>query len=126
MREVKELYFSEDHEWISVEDDVAYIGISDFAQKELGDIVYVELPDVDDILSQGDEFGAIESVKAASDIYMPVGGKILEVNTELDDDPSLINEDAYENWIIKIQITDFVELEALLNYEQYKSFCESD
>lgn len=124
MREVSKLYYSEDHEWLDVVGDEAYIGISDFAQEELGDIVYVDLPEVGDEIEKGEDFGAIESVKAASDVYMPVSGTILEVNTILEDEPNLLNENPNENWIIKIKLKDASEINSLLNYEQYTKFCE--
>lgn len=117
---LKNLYYTEDHEWIKVEGNEAYIGITDFAQEQLGDIVYVELPEVDDELDKDDVFSAIESVKAASDIYMPVDGKILEVNEELLDAPELINTDAYENWIVKIELSDKEQLEELMTSEEYE------
>lgn len=120
MNVLKNLYYTEDHEWIKVDGNEAYIGITDFAQEQLGDIVYVELPEIDDELDKDDVFSAIESVKAASDIYMPVDGKILEINEELLDAPELINTDAYENWIVKIQLTDKEQLEELMTSEEYE------
>lgn len=120
MNVLKNLYYTEDHEWIKVEGNEAYIGITDFAQEQLGDIVYVELPEIDDELDKDDVFSAIESVKAASDIYMPVDGKILEINEELLDAPELINTDAYENWIVKIELTDRGQLEELMTSEEYE------
>lgn len=120
MNVLKNLYYTEDHEWIKVDGNEAYIGITDFAQEQLGDIVYVELPEIEDELDKDDVFSAIESVKAASDIYMPVDGKILEVNEELLDAPELINTDAYENWIVKIQLTDKEQLEELMTSEEYE------
>ena len=122
MNVLKNLYYTEDHEWLKVNGNEAYIGITDFAQEQLGDIVYVELPEIDDELDKDDVFSAIESVKAASDIYMPVDGKILEINEELLDAPELINTDAYENWIVKIGLTDESQLEELLTSEQYEEF----
>lgn len=122
MTVLKNLYYTEDHEWLKVSGNEAYVGITDFAQEQLGDIVYVELPEVDDELDKDDTFSAIESVKAASDIYMPVDGKILEVNEELLDAPELINTDAYENWIVKIELTDESQLEELLTSEEYEEF----
>lgn len=122
MNVLKNLYYTEDHEWLKINGNEAYVGITDFAQEQLGDIVYVELPEVDDELDKDDVFSAIESVKAASDIYMPVDGKILEVNEELLDAPELINTDAYENWIVKIELTDEAQLEELLTSEEYEEF----
>ncbi len=118
------LLYSESHEWVKVEGDIAVIGVSDFAQAEMGDITYVDLPEVDDEFEAGEEFGALESVKAASDLYCPVSGKVIEVNSEIDDAPELINEDAYANWIIKVELSDPSELEALLDAEGYKKLIE--
>ncbi|WFA07612.1 glycine cleavage system protein GcvH [Tissierella sp. Yu-01] len=122
MKVVKGLYYSNDHEWVKVEGDEAYIGISDYAQEHLGDIVYVELPEVDDELEKEDAFSAVESVKAAADVYLPVGGKVVAVNEALEDDPALLNSDPYENWIIKIQLADKAELEDLMSSEDYEKF----
>ncbi|MDR7871569.1 MAG: glycine cleavage system protein GcvH [Tissierellaceae bacterium] len=122
MAVLKNLYYTKDHEWLKVKGNKAYVGITDFAQEQLGDIVYVELPEVDDEFNQDDDFSAIESVKAASDIYMPVDGVILEVNEELLDSPELINTDAFENWIVKIQITNPEQLEELMTSEEYEEF----
>ncbi|WP_034328923.1 glycine cleavage system protein GcvH [Alkaliphilus transvaalensis] len=118
------LLFSTDHEWVKVEGNVAYIGITDYAQKQLGEIVYVELPEVDDAFEKGDSFGVIESVKAASDAYIPVTGKIVEINEELVDSPQLVNEDAFGNWIVKVEMSDLSELEELMNSQQYEAYCE--
>ena len=120
MRVLKDLYYTRDHEWLKVNGSEAYIGITDFAQDQLGDIVYVELPEVDDEFELDDDFSAIESVKAASDIYMPVDGVILEVNEELLDSPELINADAYENWIVKIEMTDLGQIDDLMTSEEYE------
>ena len=117
---VEGLKYSESHEWVKVEDGVAFIGVSDFAQKEMGDITYVDMPDVDDEVSAGEEFGALESVKAASDLISPVSGKVVEVNEALDDTPELVNEDAFENWIIKVEMSDASELDALMDAAAYK------
>ncbi len=120
MAVLKNLYYTRDHEWLKINGNEAYVGITDFAQGQLGDIVYVELPEVDDEFEQDDDFSAIESVKAASDVYMPVDGVILEINEELLDSPELINVDAYENWIVKIEITDMDQVEGLLTSEEYE------
>ncbi|KKH59362.1 hypothetical protein DU75_06160, partial [Methanosarcina mazei] len=104
----------------------AYIGITDHAQHQLGEIVYVELPQVDDELSAGDVFGVIESVKAASDSYLPISGKVVEVNETLDDSPQLINEEPYANWIIKIEIADKADLEKLMDAKAYEEFCSKE
>lgn len=122
MKVLKGLYYSKDHEWVKVEGEEAYIGISDYAQEHLGDIVYVELPDVDDELAKEEAFSAVESVKAASDVYLPVGGKVVEVNEALVDDPALLNSAPYENWIVKIELSDKSELEELMTSEEYEKF----
>ncbi|MGM0380293.1 MAG: glycine cleavage system protein GcvH [Bacillota bacterium] len=117
------LYFSKDHEWIKVNGDIAEVGITDFAQHQLGEIVYVELPFVDDELEKGDVFGVLESVKAASDSYSPVDGIVTEVNEILEVQPELINEKPFESWIYKMEISDKSQLEDLLNEKEYKEFC---
>ena len=126
MKTVAGLLYSQDHEWVKVEGNEAYIGITDFAQHALGEIVFVELPEVDDEIAQGDAFSVVESVKAASDAYSPVSGKVLEVNEELDGAPELLNEDAFANWIIKVELTNPSELEGLLSDKEYAEFCEKE
>jgi len=121
---IEGLFYANTHEWVKVEDGFAFIGITDYAQDSLGEIVFVELPEEDDDLVAGEELGAIESVKAASDIMSPVSGTVVEVNTELEDAPELLNEDPFENWIVKVEIGDKSELEHLLNAAQYKEICE--
>ena len=121
---IEGLYYSESHEYVKVEGDEAYIGITDYAQHALGNVVYVDLPEVDDEITAGEEFGAVESVKAASDIIAPVSGTIIEVNDALDDQPELLNQDAYENWIIKVQLADKGELDNLMDATAYTAFCE--
>lgn len=121
---IEGLYYSESHEFIRVEGDFGFIGITDFAQKALGNVVYVDMPDVDDEVSAGEEFGAVESVKAASDLISPVTGVVVEVNEALEDQPELINADAYENWIIKVELSDKGELENLMDAKAYTEFCE--
>ncbi len=118
------LYYSESHEYVRVDGDFGYIGISDYAQHALGNVVYVDVPDVDDEVSAGEEFGAVESVKAASDLISPVTGVVIEVNEALEDQPELINNDAYENWIIKVEISDKSELDNLMDAKAYAAFCE--
>ena len=118
------LYYSESHEYVRVEGDFGYIGITDYAQNALGNVVYVDMPDVDDEVSAGEEFGAVESVKAASDLMSPVTGVVVEVNEALEDQPELINQDAYENWIIKVEISDKSELDNLMDAKAYAAFCE--
>lgn len=119
---IEGLYYSESHEWVKVEGDVAVIGVSDFAQAEMGDITYVDAPDVDDEFEQGEEFGALESVKASSDLYCPVSGVVTEVNNAVVDAPELVNQDAYENWIIKVQMSDPSQVEGLMNAAAYTEF----
>ena len=126
METKKELLYSNDHEWIKVEGEKAYIGITDYAQHALGEIVYVELPNVDDELNAGDVFGVIESVKAASDSYLPITGKVLEVNEALSDSPQLINEDPYGSWIVSVEITDKATLDCLMNEQEYIEFCNKE
>ena len=118
------LYYSESHEYVRVEGNFGFIGISDYAQNALGNVVYVDMPDVDDEVSAGEEFGAVESVKAASDLISPVTGVVLEVNEALEDQPELINQDAYENWIIKVELSDKTELDNLMDAKAYAEFCE--
>ena len=120
----KELYYTESHEWVRVEDGFAYIGITDYAQDSLGEIVFIELPEENEQITQFNEFAAIESVKAASDLNAPLSGVIVAVNEELEDNPELLNEDSYENWIIKIEIEDESELNKLLNASEYAEICE--
>ncbi len=120
----KDLYYTETHEWVRIEDGFAYIGITDYAQDSLGEIVFIELPEENDQVTQFSEFAAIESVKAASDINAPLSGVVVTVNEELEDNPELLNEDPYENWIMKIEIEDKLELNKLLNAEEYAEVCE--
>lgn len=121
---IEGLLYSESHEWVKVEGDIAVIGVSDFAQKEMGNITYVDLPEVDDEVEAGEDFGALESVKAASDLICPVSGTVVEVNEALEDEPELINQDAYENWIIKVQMSDKAELDALMDAAAYTKATE--
>ena len=122
MKVVKGLHYTKDHEWVKVDGETALVGISYYAQHHLGDIVYVELPEVHDDFEKGEAFAAVESVKAASDNYLPIGGKIVEINEELEDDPALLNTDAFENWLVKIEISDKAELEELMTSEDYEKF----
>lgn len=119
---LENLLYSESHEWVAVDGDIATIGVSDFAQQEMGDITYVDMPDVDDEVSEGEEFGALESVKASSDLYSPVSGVVVEKNEALEDTPELINQDPYANWIIKVKMSDSSELDNLLNAAAYSEF----
>lgn len=126
MKVLKNLLYTKEHEWVKVSGGKAYIGITDFAQHSLGDIVFVELPEVDSDLSEGDAFGVVESVKAASDVFMPIDGKILETNESVVDDPALINEDAYENWMILVEVSNNAQLDDLLTAEEYEDFCSKE
>ena len=114
------LYYMESHEYVRVEGDFGFIGITDYAQHELGNVVYVDMPEVDDEVTAGEEFGAVESVKAASDLMSPVSGTVVEVNEALEDEPGLINKDAFENWIIKVELSDKSELDSLMDAAAYK------
>lgn len=116
---VEGLLYSESHEWVKVDGNVAVIGVSDFAQAEMGDITYVDVPAEGDEFEAGESFGALESVKASSDLYTPVSGKVVAVNTEVEDSPELVNEDPYTNWIVKIEMSDKSELNALLSPVAY-------
>ncbi|MGM9715627.1 MAG: glycine cleavage system protein GcvH [Prevotella sp.] len=116
------LYYSESHEYVRVEGDFGYVGITDYAQHELGNVVYVDMPEVDDEVTAGKEFGAVESVKAASDLNSPVSGTVVEVNEALEDTPELINQDAFGNWIIKVELSDKSELDALMDAKAYEEF----
>ena len=121
---IEGLYYSESHEYVKVEGNIGIIGITDYAQHALGNVVYVDMPEVDDEVEAGEEFGAVESVKAASDLNSPVSGVVVEVNEALEDKPELLNEDAYANWIIKVEITDTTELDNLMGADEYAKFCE--
>ncbi|RUM35823.1 MAG: glycine cleavage system protein GcvH [Desulfobulbus sp.] len=115
----EELMYSDDHEWAQKEDAVITIGITDYAQDQLGDIVFVEMPEIGDSFAKGDEFGTLESVKAVSEVFIPVGGEVVAVNEDLEDSPELVNEDPYTNWIIKIKPVTDNEFQALLSREKY-------
>ena len=116
---IEGLRYSETHEWVKIEDGIAIIGVTDFAQKKMGDITYVDMPAEEDEVNAGEEFGALESVKASSDLISPVSGEVCEVNAELEDSPELINSDPYANWIIKVKISDESELDALMDAAAY-------
>ena len=117
------LYYSESHEYVRVEGNFGFVGITDYAQSALGNVVYVDMPDVDDEVEAGEVFGAVESVKAASDLMSPVSGTVAEVNQVLDDQPELINQDAYSNWIIKVELSKPSELDSLMDAKAYEEFC---
>ena len=121
---IEGLYYSESHEYVRVEGDFGFMGITDYAQHELGNVVYVDMPEVDDEVEAGAEFGAVESVKAASDLNAPVSGTVVEVNEALEDEPELLNQDAFENWIIKVELTDKAELDNLMSAGEYEEFCK--
>jgi glycine cleavage system H protein len=125
MKIEKGLLYSNDHEWLKVDGKKVKIGITDFAQHELGDIVYIELPEEGDELSAGDVFGVVESVKAASDSYTPVSGTVISVNEEIADSPENVNEDPYGSWIFEIELSDESELDKLMNADEYENFCNS-
>ena len=121
---IEGLYYSESHEFVKVEGYFCYIGITDYAQNALGNVVYVDMPDEDEEITAGEEFGAVESVKAASDLNSPISGTVIEVNNALENNPELINKDAFENWIIKVEMSDKSELENLMDAKTYEDFCE--
>ena len=123
---IEGLYYSESHEFIRVEGDYGFIGITDYAQNALGNVVYVDMPEVDDEVIAGEEFGAVESVKAASDLISPVSGTVVEINEALEDEPELINQDAFENWIIKVELSDKSELDNLMDAKSYEAFCAKE
>mgnify|MGYP000135056872 FL=1 len=119
---IEGLYYSESHEYVRVEGDYGYVGITDYAQHALGNVVYVDMPEVDDEVEAGEDFGAVESVKAASDLISPVSGTVVEVNEALEDAPELINQDAFANWIIKVELSDKSELDNLMDAAAYEKF----
>lgn len=120
------LRYSESHEWVSVDGNIATIGITDYAQHALGNLSYVDMPEEGDEVVKGEEFGAVESVKAASDLYSPVSGTVTEINSDLEDAPERLNVDPYANWIIKVEMSDLSELEDLMDEAAYISFCEKE
>ncbi len=123
---IEGLFYTEDHEWVKADGKMAQVGITDYAQHALGQIVYVELPEEDEYFSAGDVFAVVESVKAASDSFLPVSGKVVEVNRELEDAPQLLNEGPFENWIVTIEMDDPEELDSLMDEEAYIKFCEEE
>lgn len=123
---IEGLYYAESHEYVKVEGEFGYIGITDYAQNALGNIVYVDMPDTDDEVEAGEDFGAVESVKAASDLTSPVSGTVVEVNEALEDTPEIINQDAFANWIIKVELSDKKELDNLMDAAAYAEFCEKE
>lgn len=125
-RVVEGLYYAESHEYVKIEGEYGYVGITDYAQDQLGNVVYVDMPEVDDEVTAGEEFGAVESVKAASDLYSPVSGIVVEINEELDANPGAINKDAYANWIIKVKLSDPSEVENLMDSAAYEKCVENE
>lgn len=123
---IEGLFYSESHEWVKVDGDTAIIGISDHAQQAMGNIVYVDMPEEEDEVTANEDFGAVESVKAASDLISPVSGVVVEVNEALADAPELLNKDAYEKWIIKVKMDDPEELKNLMDAAAYEKFCENE
>ena len=123
---IEGLYYSESHEYVRVEGEYGFVGITEYAQHALGNVVYVDMPEVDDDVEAGEDFGAVESVKAASDLISPVSGTVVEVNEALDDAPELVNQDAFENWIIKVQLSDKSELDNLMDAAAYEKFVASE
>ena len=123
---IEGLFYSQSHEYVKVEGDFAYVGITDYAQHALGNVVYVDMPEVDDEVEADEDFGAVESVKAASDLISPVSGTVVEVNEALEDKPELLNEDAFENWIMKVQMSDKSELDALMDATAYEELCNKE
>lgn len=126
MKLLEGLLYTEEHEWLKIDEDKVYMGITDYAQHALGDIVFVELPEVDSDLKAGDTFATIESVKAASDAYIPVDGKILEVNEEVVDSPELLNEDPYKNWMVVFETDNIAEINKLMTKDDYVKFCSKE
>lgn len=118
------LRYADSHEWVKVEGDIATVGITDYAQHALGSIVYVDMPEVGDEVTAGEDFGAVESVKAASDLISPVSGEVVEINEALEDEPELLNADAFANWIMKVKLSDAAEIDALLDAAAYAKICE--
>ena len=121
---IEGLYYTESHEYVRIEGEYGYVGITDYAQNALGNVVYVDMPEVDDEVEAGEEFGAVESVKAASDLISPVSGTVVEVNEALSDNPELLNADAFANWIVKVELSDKGELDDLMDAEAYEEHCK--
>lgn len=122
---IDNFYYTKEHEWVSVDGNTAKIGITDFAQSSLGDIVFVELPDVDESLNSESSFGVVESIKSVSDLYAPISGKVLEKNSEVEDSPEMLNDNSFDAWLIKIEMSDKSELEKLMSAQEYKEYCNS-
>ena len=123
MKIVEGLKYSKDHEWVKVEGNLATIGITDFAQHSLGDIVYIELPEIGDTIGKDETFGVVESVKAAADVYLPVSGTVVKINEALVDEPELVNADAFENWMVCVEMDNLAELDELMDATAYETIC---
>lgn len=121
---IEGIYYSESHEYVKIDGEYGYVGITDYAQEQLGNVVYVDMPEVEGEVTAGEEFGAVESVKAASDLISPVSGIVVEINENLEDQPELINQDAFENWIMKVKISDINEVENLMSATDYEKLCK--
>ena len=121
---IEGLYYSESHEYVKVEGEYGYVGITDYAQHQLGNVVYVDMPELDDDVTAGEEIDAVESVKAASDLISPISGTVVEINEVLEDEPEQINKDAFANWIMKVKLSDASELEGLMSASQYEEICK--
>lgn len=124
MKVIPELRYSDKHTWVKVEGEYAYIGITDFAQEQLGEVLFVEMPELEDELTQGEDFGVVESSKVASDLIAPISGEVVEINERLEDEPEYINEDPYDAWIVKVKVSDDDELDSLLSAEAYENGIE--
>ena len=124
MKVIPSLKYTDKHEWVRMDGEFAYIGITDYAQDQLGEVLFVEMPEVGDELTQGEEYGVVESSKVASDLVAPISGEVVEINDKLDDEPEYINEEPYDAWIVKIKVADEDELESLLNSDRYESITE--
>lgn len=122
---IEGFYYSQSHEWVKVEGNTAFVGITDYAQEALGSVVYVDMPQQDDQVNAGEEFGAVESVKAASDLVSPVSGTVVDVNSGLEDSPSLLNEKPYGTWIIKVEMSEPSQLDNLMDAKAYAEYCEN-
>ena len=124
MKVIPSLKYTDKHEWVRMDGEFAYIGITDYAQDQLGEVLFVEMPEVGDELTQGEEYGVVESSKVASDLVAPISGEVVEINDKLDDEPEYINEDAYDAWIVKVKLSDVDELESLISAESYEAELE--
>ncbi|NLP44759.1 MAG: glycine cleavage system protein GcvH [Peptococcaceae bacterium] len=126
MNIMKDLKYTETHEWVRLEGNRAYVGITDHAQSQMGELVFIELPVVDDEIGKGDPLAVVESVKAASDVYAPLTGTIIEINEELEDNPGAVNEDPYQSWFAVIEISDSEEIDELMDADAYEAFCQQE